>query len=154
MLENKKMQNKYEVLGVYEKRLIPIVARAAKKLGAKRVLVICSQDGYDEISPCAKTDAMFIDENNNEKAFVIDPAAFGVTGCVEEECWPYSSQGGVVEECKTSCPTGKEFKKYRAPTTEMFFEVSDFLHDLPEYGPITSQLTVYSDFLNYNLKLE
>lgn len=76
---------KYEVLGVYEKKLIPIVARAAKTLGAKRVLVICSQDGYDEISPCAKTDAMFIDENGKETVFVLNPAAYGVEGCVEEE---------------------------------------------------------------------
>ncbi len=75
----------YEVLGVYDKSLLEPVARAAKSLGTRRVLVINSQDGYDEISPCAKTDAILIDENNKMTRFVIDPQAFGITDVDEEE---------------------------------------------------------------------
>ncbi len=75
----------YEVLGVYSKALMKDYAKAAKELGAKRVLVICSDDGYDEISPCAKTNAYFIDGNGKETAFVIDPAKFGITDADEEE---------------------------------------------------------------------
>ena len=41
----------YEVLGVYSPALLKDYAKAAKALGAKRVMVVCSRDGYDEISP-------------------------------------------------------------------------------------------------------
>ncbi len=75
----------YEVLGVYSKDLLKSYALAAKGLGAKRVMVVCSEDGYDEISPCAKTHAYFIDGNGKETAFVIDPAKFGITDADEEE---------------------------------------------------------------------
>ena len=75
----------YEVLGIYSKSLLKDYARAAKGLGARRVLVVASDDGYDEISPCAKTHAYLIDEKGNETPFVIDPAKFGITGADETE---------------------------------------------------------------------
>ena len=75
----------YEVLGVYSKDLLKDYARAAKALGAKRVMVICSHDGYDEISPCAVTDAYLINEYGKEEEFAINPADFGITGAVEDE---------------------------------------------------------------------
>ncbi len=75
----------YEVLGVYDKKLLQSYARAAKELGAKRVMTVCSEDGYDEISPCAKTHAYFIDANGKETAFVIEPAKFGITDADETE---------------------------------------------------------------------
>ena len=75
----------YEVLGVYSKSLLKDYAKAAKSLGAKRVLVVASDDGYDEISPCAKTSAYLIDEKGHETAFVIDPAKFGITDALEDE---------------------------------------------------------------------
>lgn len=83
----------YEVLGVYSKDLIEDYARAAKSLGAKRVMVISSDDGYDEISPCAKTNAYIIDEKGNEATFVIDPLKFGIT-----EAYPEELVGGSGEE--------------------------------------------------------
>lgn len=75
----------YEVLGVYDKSLISPIADAAKMLGAKRVLVVNSEDGYDEISPCAKTHACIIDEKNHKVNFVIDPQKYGITDCDESE---------------------------------------------------------------------
>ena len=75
----------YEVLGVYSKDLLEDYAHAAKSLGAKRVLVICSRDGYDEISPVAPTDAFIIDEKGNESRFVIKPENFGIFDCSEDE---------------------------------------------------------------------
>ena len=75
----------YEVLGIYSKELLKDYAHTAKALGAKRVIVISSEDGYDEISPCALTHAYFIDENNNESQFTIEPAQFGITDAVENE---------------------------------------------------------------------
>ena len=75
----------YEVLGVYSPALLKDYAKAAKALGAKRVMVVCSRDGYDEISPLVPTDVYQIDENGNENQYVIKPENFGITGCNEDE---------------------------------------------------------------------
>ena len=75
----------YEVLGVYSKDLMETYGRAAKNLGAKRVMVVASDDGYDEISPCAKTSVFQIMEDGKEYKYVIDPAKFGITDANEEE---------------------------------------------------------------------
>lgn len=75
----------YQLLGVYSKDLLEPVARAAKDLGAKRVLVITSEDGYDEISPCAVTHAFQINDDGKEYRYTIDPAKYGITNANEEE---------------------------------------------------------------------
>lgn len=75
----------YEVLGVYSKDLMEDYAHAAKALGAKRVMVIHSRDGFDEISPCQPTDVFQINEDGKEYRYVIDPAKFGITGASEDE---------------------------------------------------------------------
>ncbi len=75
----------YEVLGVYSKSLLEDYAHAAKALGAKRVMVIASEDGYDEISPCAITNVYQIDEKGRENRYVINPADYGISGVSEEE---------------------------------------------------------------------
>lgn len=75
----------YEVLGVYSRSLLKDYAHAAKSLGAKRVMVINSEDGYDEISPCAITHVYQIDEKGNENQYIINPANFGITDAKEEE---------------------------------------------------------------------
>ena len=75
----------YEVLGVYSKDLMEDYAHAAKALGAKRVMVIHSRDGFDEISPCQPTDVFQINEDGKEYRYVIDPAKFGISGTSEDE---------------------------------------------------------------------
>ncbi len=75
----------YQVLGVYSKDLMQNFARAARNLGAKRVMVVCSDDGYDEISPCAKTYVYQINGDGKEYQYVIDPASFGIADADPEE---------------------------------------------------------------------
>ncbi len=70
----------FQMLGVYEKSLMLPVAEASKMLGSKRVMVVCSRDGMDEISPCAPTDAIEIREDGKVREFSIDPADFGISG--------------------------------------------------------------------------
>ena len=48
-------------------------------------MVVCSQDGYDEISPIVPTEVYQIDEKGNEKQYVIKPENFGISGCDENE---------------------------------------------------------------------
>lgn len=75
----------YQVLGVYSMDLLEPVAKAAIKLGAKRVMALTSKDGYDEISPCADTYVFQIDENGKEYKYLIKPANFGITDTNELE---------------------------------------------------------------------
>lgn len=82
----------FEVLGVYSKLLLKDYAHAAKSLGAKRVMVINSEDGYDEISPCAVTNVYQIDEKGNENTYTIDPAKFGITDADENELYGGNGQ--------------------------------------------------------------
>jgi anthranilate synthase/phosphoribosyltransferase len=77
----------FEVLGVYSKELLKDYAHAAKSLGAKRVMVVNSEDGYDEISPCALTRVYQIDENGSENQYSINPADFGITDADENELY-------------------------------------------------------------------
>ncbi len=77
----------YEVLGIYSKDLMKTYAKAAKQLGAKRVMVVSSEDGYDEISPCAITHVYQINEDGKEYAYSIDPAKFGITSADESELY-------------------------------------------------------------------
>ena len=77
----------YELLGVYSKDLLKDYAQAAVLLGARRVMVIHSQDGYDEISPCAQTFVYQIDEDGKESEYVINPSKFGITDADENELY-------------------------------------------------------------------
>lgn len=75
----------YEVLGVYSPDLLESYARAAKSLGARRVMVVSSKDGFDEISPCEPTYVFQINEDGKEYKYMIDPAKFGIEGADPQE---------------------------------------------------------------------
>jgi anthranilate synthase/phosphoribosyltransferase len=78
---------------VYEKRLMEPVALAAHLLGAHHVMVVCSQDGYDEISPSAPTDVLEIDREGNRHFFVIHPSDYGFSFSADQ-----SVRGGDSKE--------------------------------------------------------
>jgi len=75
----------YQMIGVYDKSLMHPVARASKMLGSSRVMVVCSQDGMDEISPCDLTDVVEISSEGSVTEYTINPADFGIGGCRMEE---------------------------------------------------------------------
>ena len=52
----------HQLMGVYEKRLVPLMAGVLLKLGAKRAMVVHSEDGLDEISLSAGTSVAEIKE--------------------------------------------------------------------------------------------
>jgi anthranilate phosphoribosyltransferase len=45
----------HQLVGVYDDALRPVVARALGELGVARAWVVRSEDGLDEVSPCART---------------------------------------------------------------------------------------------------
>jgi anthranilate synthase/phosphoribosyltransferase len=70
----------YQLIGVYSDELCPVMARAAKKTGAVRVITVHSEDGLDEISPAAPTRVFMIDENGTETDTIFRPEDAGISG--------------------------------------------------------------------------
>ena len=66
------------VLGVYDHSLLLPVAEAAHMLGAKRVLVVHSEDVYDEFSPNAPNEVVEIDESHHVLRYIVDPKDLGI----------------------------------------------------------------------------
>ena len=68
---------KYQILGVYDKKLILPIAKVIKGLGVKRAMVVHSEEGLDEIS-CEK-DTYIAEVNENEiSEYTINPKEFGL----------------------------------------------------------------------------
>jgi len=70
----------FQLIGVYSDELCPVMARAAKKTGAARVMTVHSRDGLDEVSPAAPTRVFMIDENGNETDSIFRPEDAGFSG--------------------------------------------------------------------------
>ncbi|MCR5621314.1 MAG: bifunctional anthranilate synthase component II/anthranilate phosphoribosyltransferase [Treponema sp.] len=102
----------YEVLGVYTKDLLKDYAHAAKSLGAKRVMVINSEDGYDEISPCAVTHVYQIDEKGRESAYTINPADFGINDADEKELYGGNGSDNAKLAMEVLNGTGRRTIRY------------------------------------------
>lgn len=75
----------YQIIGVYSKELCPIMAKAAKMTGVKRVMVVHSDDGLDEISPAAPARVFMIDEDGKETDCIFKPEDAGFSGFRTED---------------------------------------------------------------------
>ena len=84
---------KFQLIGVYEPELCPIMARAARLLGVQRVMTVHSEDGLDEISPAKPTRVFMIDQDGRETDRIFDPADVGISGINSSEL-----DGGSGEE--------------------------------------------------------
>jgi anthranilate phosphoribosyltransferase len=65
-----------QFIGVFDPAFVPKIAKALKKLGSKRAMVVSSRDGLDEISLGAPTDAAML-EGEHLELRVVDPLDFG-----------------------------------------------------------------------------
>jgi len=68
----------YQVLGVFARDKLPLVADALAQLGTTRALIVHGRDGMDEITTTNITDAILIEKDREPIRFEIDPAAFGM----------------------------------------------------------------------------
>lgn len=71
-------QVKGQVLGVYDKKLTHIVAQVLSNLGCERAMVVCSEDGLDEITVTSKT---YVSELNNSEIhdYLLNPEDFEIS---------------------------------------------------------------------------
>jgi anthranilate phosphoribosyltransferase len=74
-LSNPAMVHK-QIIGVFDKSFVPKIAQALALLGAKRAMVVSSNDNMDEISISDITHAAFID-HGSVREFTIDPREYG-----------------------------------------------------------------------------
>ena len=68
---------KRQVVGVYDKKLLKIFAKALNNLNIKFAWIVNSEDGLDEISPYAKTNVVQL-KNKEVSDLVIDPKELNV----------------------------------------------------------------------------
>ncbi len=68
---------KRQVIGVYDKKLLPLVADVMELLGSKHVLVVHSRDGMDEFSVGAPTDYIELKDGDKNTA-AITPLEVGL----------------------------------------------------------------------------
>ena len=80
-------------------------------------------------------------------------------GTVSEECFPYSSENEIIEECPLSCKDGSELKKYYAKnaykTPEIdnnnYYENVEIIIDqIYNYGPVVANIKVYDEIISIN----
>lgn len=67
-----------QVLGVFESKLLPVVAEVLKHLGVDKAWVVHSKDGLDEISNCDATDVALL-ENGKIQLKEISPEDVGLS---------------------------------------------------------------------------
>lgn len=83
---------KKSLLGVFDKSFVSKMSEAMRLNGAKRVMVVSSEEGMDEISISGVTYATMFD-GEKTKEFVIDPTEYGIRKNLLQ-----SIQGGDAEK--------------------------------------------------------
>jgi anthranilate phosphoribosyltransferase len=73
-----------QLTGVADRRYLDAIAGAFEQLGATHVLVVCSDDGLDELSTCAPSAVVEVREGGIER-FVVDAADVGLDTARPEE---------------------------------------------------------------------
>jgi len=66
-----------QLMGVFERSWVPRAAEVLKRLGVERALVVCAEDGMDEISIGSVTHAAEL-RDGAVREYVIDPREFGM----------------------------------------------------------------------------
>lgn len=74
----------HQLMGVYRRELVGPLAEALARLGSTRAMVVHSEDGLDEISPCAPTAAAIV-ENGHIRVLTVTPEDAGLARCSIDE---------------------------------------------------------------------
>jgi anthranilate phosphoribosyltransferase len=68
----------HQLVGVYNDALRAVLARALGRLGSQRAWVVHSEDGLDEVSPCAATRVSEVTAGGEVIETVVTPEDFGI----------------------------------------------------------------------------
>ena len=90
----------YQIIGVYDKSLMEKMGLAAKRIGVERVLVVCSDDGLDEVSTSSKTYMVKINEDDKMEKFEFHPNMIGLK--------TYTQSDIVAKSINESCKIAKD----------------------------------------------
>lgn len=82
----------HQMMGVYKKDLVEMLAYVLKNLGLKRALVVHGKDGLDEVTTTGITFASEL-KDNKINSFTIDPEVYGI-----KIAKPADLKGGSLEE--------------------------------------------------------
>ncbi|MFQ3621092.1 MAG: bifunctional anthranilate synthase component II/anthranilate phosphoribosyltransferase [Spirochaetales bacterium] len=85
----------YQLLGVYDGALARPMAKAAALLGIKRALVVHGMDGLDEISVCAPSLLVWINEDGSLREETFDPQEMGIPRFPETELLGSDAEGNA-----------------------------------------------------------
>jgi len=67
----------HQLLGVYERPLLPVVGRALAQLGLKHAMAVWGEGNYDEVTTTGKTHVCEVKEGHI-KEYVLEPEKFGL----------------------------------------------------------------------------
>jgi len=73
-----------QLTGVADRRYLDAIAGAFARLGARHVLVVCSEDGLDELSTCAPSAVVEV-RDGELRSFTVDAAEVGLGGARPDE---------------------------------------------------------------------
>lgn len=85
-------QPDFQIMGVYDQKLLPIITQVLKDTGSKAVAVVHGSDGMDEITLTGKT-YISLYKDNHVDLFEFDPQEVGY-----DYCSPKDLEGGNAEE--------------------------------------------------------
>lgn len=86
----------YQVLGVYDRGFVRVMAECLRELGLVRALVVSAEDGYDELSLSAPTHMALLKEDGEIEYRVFTPKEIGL------DFIPYSELKGGDKELNLS----------------------------------------------------
>ena len=76
----------YQLIGVYEEKLVKTLAQALLQLGSRKAWVVHGEEGLDEISTCGKTKIAEV-ANGKIKTFTVSPKDLGLPAvCLSDLC--------------------------------------------------------------------
>jgi anthranilate phosphoribosyltransferase len=67
----------HQLLGVYDGRLVPVIAQALVGVGIKHALVVCGEGGYDEVITFGTTQVAEV-KDGHIKEYELTPEKFGI----------------------------------------------------------------------------
>ena len=74
---------------------------------------------------------------------------YKTTGLVDDDCFPYSSGEGDVEDCITECKNGAPWKKYKISEYSSYGKADKIKKEITANGPVETGFNVYADFMSY-----